>query len=90
MISKLDEASQPWALIQVLTEGHVGVSGASRGERISEWSVQMQVEELVTVALANLSLGYTDTHAEDMSSTLAMASARVSRLAAQHTRSTHE
>ena len=90
MISKLDEASQPWALIQVLTEGHVGVSGASRGERISEWSVQMQVEELVTVALANLSLGYTDTNAEDMSSTLAMASARVSRLAAQHTRATHE
>ena len=90
MISELDEASQPWALIQVLTEGHVGVSGASRGERISEWSVQMQVEELVTVALANLSLGYTDTNAEDMSSTLAMASARVSRLAAQHTRSTHE
>jgi flagellar biosynthesis protein FlhF len=90
MISKLDEASQPWALIQVLTEGHVGVSGASRGERISEWSVQMQVEELVTVALANLSLGYTDTNAEDMSSTLAMASARVSRLAAHHTRSTHE
>ena len=90
MISKLDEASQPWALIQVLTEGHVGVSGASRGERIGEWSVQMQAEELVTVALANLSLGYTDTTKEDMSSTLAMASARISRLAAQHTRSTHE
>ncbi len=90
MISKLDEASQPWALIQVLTEGHVGVSGASRGERIGEWSVQMQAEELVTVALANLSLGYNDTTQEDMSSTLAMASARISRLAAQHTRSTHE
>jgi lactam utilization protein B len=74
----------------VLTEGHVGVSGASRGERIGEWSVQMQVEELVTVALANLSLGYNDTTQEDMSSTLAMASARISRLAAQHTRSTHE
>jgi flagellar biosynthesis protein FlhF len=90
MISKLDEASQPWALIQVLTEGHVGVSGASRGERIGEWTVQMQAEELVTVALANLSLGYTDAPPEDMSSTLAMASARISRLAAQHTRSTHE
>ena len=90
MISKLDEASQPWALIQVLTEGHVGVSGASRGERIGEWSLQMQAEELVTVALANLSLGYTEAPQEDMSSTLAMASARISRLAAQHTRSTHE
>lgn len=90
MISKLDEASQPWALIQVLTEGHVGVSAASRGERISEWSVQMQAEELVTVALANLSLGHMDAPQEDMSSTLAMASARISRLAAQHTRSTHE
>jgi flagellar biosynthesis GTPase FlhF len=90
MISKLDEASQPWSLIQVLTEGHVGVSGASRGERISEWSLQMQAEELVTVALANLSLGHTDPSQEDMSSTLAMASARISRLAAQHTRSSHE
>lgn len=90
MISKLDEASQPWALIQVLTEGHVGVSGASRGERMSEWSLQMQVEELVTVALANLSLGHADAPQEDMSSTLAMASARISRLAAQHTRSSHE
>jgi lactam utilization protein B len=66
------------------------VSGASRGERIAEWSVQMQAEELVTVALANLSLGYTEATPEDMSSTLAMASARISRLAAQHTRSTHE
>jgi len=90
MISKLDEASQPWALIQVLTEGHVGVSAASRGERMGEWSVQMQAEELVTVALANLSLGHTEATPEDMSSTLAMASARISRLAAQHTRSTHE
>ncbi len=90
MISKLDEASQPWALIQVLTEGHVGVSAASRGERISEWSVPMQAEELVTVALANLPLSHADTPQEDMSSTLAMASARISRLAAQHTRSTHD
>ena len=36
MISKMDEATQPWSLIQVLTEGHVGVSGASRGERLGE------------------------------------------------------
>lgn len=83
MISKLDEATQPWSLIQVLTEGHVGVSGASRGERLGEWSRQLQVEELVNLALSNLSLNAGEVAHEDMRSTVAMASARISRLASQ-------
>lgn len=83
MISKMDEATQPWSLIQVLTEGHVGVSGASRGERLGDWSRQLQVEELVTVALSNLSMGAGETAHEDMRSTLAMSSARITRLASQ-------
>jgi flagellar biosynthesis GTPase FlhF len=83
MISKMDEATQPWSLIQVLTEGHVGVSGASRGERLGEWSRQLQVEELVNLALSNLSLGAGDAAHEDMRSTMAMASARITRLASQ-------
>ncbi|NBX56796.1 MAG: hypothetical protein EBT70_17370, partial [Betaproteobacteria bacterium] len=83
MISKLDEATQPWSLIQVLTEGHVGVSTVSRGERLGEWSRQLQVEELVNVALSNLSLNNLELAHEDMRSTMAMASARITRLAAQ-------
>ena len=90
MISKLDEATQPWSLIQVLTEGHVGVSGASRGERLGEWSRQLQVEELVNLALNNLSLGAGEAAHEDMRSTMAMASARNTRLASQHAGATND
>ena len=90
MISKMDEATQPWSLIQVLTEGHVGVSGASRGERLGEWSRQLQMEELVNLALSHLSLGAAEAAHEDMRSTVAMASARISRLASQQTGATHD
>ena len=90
MISKLDEATQPWSLIQVLTEGHVGVSGASRGERFGEWSQQLQVDELVTVALSHLSLSAVEPAHEDMRSTMAMASARITRLASQQAGTTHD
>ena len=83
MISKMDESTQPWSLIQVLTEGHVGVSAASRGERLGEWSRQLQMDELVNLALHNLSLGAGDAAHEDMRSTMAMTSARITRLASQ-------
>jgi flagellar biosynthesis GTPase FlhF len=90
MISKMDEATQPWSLIQVLTEGHVGVSVASRGERLGEWTRQLQVEELVNVALSNLTLGAGETSHEDMRSTMAMSSARISRLASQQAGASHD
>ena len=90
MVSKLDEATQPWSLIQVLTEGHVGVSSFSRGERIADWGKQLQIEELVGLALNQLSLHNVEAAQEDLRSTMAMASARISRLAAQHTGATHE
>jgi len=90
MISKMDEATQPWSLIQVLTEGHVGVSTISRGERLGEWSRQLQVEELVNVALNNLSLTNVEPAHEDMRSTMAMASARITRLASQQAGAAHD
>jgi flagellar biosynthesis protein FlhF len=90
MVSKLDEATQPWSLIQVLTEGHVGVSSVSRGERVADWGKQLHVDELVNLALNQLSLNSVDTAGEDLRSTMAMASARISRLAAQHTGAVHE
>jgi len=90
MVSKLDEATQPWSLIQVLTEGHVGVSHVSRGDRMGDWSRQIQIDELVGLALSQLSLTQVETAAEDFQSTMAMASARISRLAAQHTGAANE
>ena len=90
MVSKLDEATQPWSLIQVLTEGHVGVSHVSRGERTGDCSRQLHVEELVGLALTQLTAHQVDSTQEDFRSTMAMASARISRLAAQHTGVTHE
>ena len=90
MVSKLDEATQPWSLIQVLTEGHVGVSHVSRGERTGDCSRQLHVEELVGLALTQLTAHQIDSTQEDFRSTMAMASARISRLAAQHTGVTHE
>jgi len=90
MVSKLDEATQPWSLIQVLTEGHVGVSHVSRGDRMGEWSRQIQIDELVGLALSQLSVTQVETAQEDFQSTVAMASARISRLAAQHTGAANE
>jgi flagellar biosynthesis GTPase FlhF len=90
MVSKLDEATQPWSLIQVLTEGHVGVSHVSRGERAGDCSRQLHAEELVGLALTQLTAYQIDSTQEDFRSTMAMASARISRLAAQHTGVTHE
>ncbi|MSQ64763.1 MAG: hypothetical protein EXR37_00165 [Limnohabitans sp.] len=90
MVSKLDEATQPWSLIQLLTEGHVGVSSVSRGERIGDLDRQLQIEELVSLALNQLSLNSIEAAHEDLRSTMAMASARISRLAAQHTGASYE
>jgi hypothetical protein len=90
MVSKLDEATQPWSLIQVLTEGHVGVSHVSRGDRMGDWSRQIQIDELVGLALSQLSVTQVETAPEDFQSTVAMASARISRLAAQNTGAANE
>ena len=90
MVSKLDEATQPWSLIQVFTEGHVGVSHVSRGDRMGDWGRQWQVEELVGLALTQLTAHSIESTQEDFRSTMAMASARISRLAAQHTGVAHE
>lgn len=90
MISKMDESSQPWSLIQVLTEGHVAVSAISRGERMGDWSRQWQVDELVNVALSHLSMSSLEPAHEDMRSTMAMATARITRLASQQAGAAHD
>jgi flagellar biosynthesis protein FlhF len=88
MITKLDESSQPWPLIQCLTEGHVNVSVASRGERLGDWIRQVRSEDLVIVALSNLSLSHNDIGKEEGLPSMDMT--RIARLASQLTGSKHE
>lgn len=88
MLSKLDESTQPWPLIQCLTEGNVSVSVASRGERLGDWIRQVKPEDLVNLALSNLSLSHNDVLKEDSLQPMDMA--RIARLASQLTGSKHE
>ena len=88
MISKLDESSQPWPLIQCLTEGHVNVSVASKGERLGDWLRSVKSEDLVNLALSNLSLSHNDVLKDDSHQPMDMA--RIARLASQLTGSKHE
>jgi len=88
MISKLDESSQPWPLIQCLTEGNVTVSVASRGERLGDWLRQVKPEDLVNLALSNLSLSHNEVLRDDSHQPMDMA--RIARLASQLTGSKHE
>jgi flagellar biosynthesis protein FlhF len=56
MLSKLDEANQPWALLQFLTDKTLGVSVASRGDRTADLMQDVALGDLVQRALENLPL----------------------------------
>ena len=56
MVSKLDEANQPWALLQFLTEKALNVSVASRGDRVTDLVQDVVMADLVKCALDNLPL----------------------------------
>ena len=56
MLSKLDEANQPWALLQFLTDKTLGVSVASRGDRTHDLVQDVALGDLVQRALENLPL----------------------------------
>jgi flagellar biosynthesis protein FlhF len=85
IVSKWDEASQPWALLQFLTEGRVGVSAISRGDRLPDWQRHFEVQELVDLAVANLNVSPTEAATADIQFAMARASARLAKLAAQET-----
>jgi hypothetical protein len=57
---------------------------------MGDWSRQLQIDELVGLALGQLSVANAESAQEDFRSTMAMASARISRLAAQHTGAVNE
>lgn len=85
IVSKLDEATQPWALLQFLTEGRVGVSAISRGDRLGDWQSQFQPQELVDLAVANLHVSPTEAATADIQFAMARASARLAKLAIHET-----
>jgi flagellar biosynthesis protein FlhF len=56
IVSKIDESTQPWALIQFLSESRVGVMAGSKGDKLGDWMSGACAVELVEAALTGLGL----------------------------------
>ena len=56
LVSKIDESTQPWALIQFLSESRVGLMAGSKGDKMGDWTAGPCAAELVEAALAGLGL----------------------------------
>jgi hypothetical protein len=56
MVSRMDEATQPWALLQMLCEKPVKLSAASHSPLATEGSQVLTANELVALAVRGLGL----------------------------------
>lgn len=86
MISKLDEANQPWALLQFLTEKSLNVSIASRGDRVTDLVQDVVMADLVKCALDNLPLPKSEEDMQQSARDAALnelASSKLSQIAAK-------
>lgn len=54
LLTKVDEASSGWALLQFLSNNALALSGASQGAGLSDLSPDFNIEQLVDLALAPL------------------------------------
>lgn len=54
LLTKLDEASSPWPLLQFLSDNPLRIAGASQGPRPSDLSLDFTLDQLVDLALAPL------------------------------------
>jgi flagellar biosynthesis GTPase FlhF len=94
MISKLDESTQPWALLQFLTDTSMAVSVASKGDRTSDLVQDVNLSDLVQCALDNLPLPTPEVKAdiptltERASNLNDLAAAKLAQIAAVHKTST--
>ena len=94
MISKLDESTQPWALLQFLTDTSVAVSVASKGDRTADLVPEVNLSDVVQCALDHLPLPKNEVHADvptltERASTLNdLAAAKLAQIAAVHKTST--
>jgi len=85
MLSKLDEACQPWALLQFLTEKTLGVSVASRGDRTADLVQDVSMGDLVQRALDNLPLAPSDEASPSLrdAAVNSLAASKLSQIAAR-------
>jgi flagellar biosynthesis protein FlhF len=86
MLSKLDESTQPWALLQFLTDKSVNVSVASHGDRTADLVQDVSLTGLVQCALDNLPLPETEAQAEQNARDAAVneiAASKLSQIAAK-------
>lgn len=94
MLSKLDESTQPWALLQFLTDITVSVSVASKGDRASDLVQEVSLSDLVQTALDHLPLPSAETKpdiptlTERATSLNELAAAKLAQIAAVHKTST--
>ena len=93
MLSKLDEATQPWALLQFLSDKAVPVSVASRGDALADLVQDVILADLVQRALDNLPLMQAAAGEETVNSQLqSVAAAKLAEIAQRstHTGAFHE
>ncbi|MEY4439382.1 MAG: Signal recognition particle 54 kDa protein [Pseudomonadota bacterium] len=86
MLSKLDESTQPWALLQFLTDKSLSVSVASHGDRTSDLVQDVSLAGLVQCALDNLPLPETEEQAQQNARDAAVndiASSKLAQIAAK-------
>ncbi len=65
MASRMDEATQPWALIQTLCEKPVPLSGASHSPSAADGCQVFTAAELVTLAICGLAIAAPDLVADE-------------------------
>ncbi len=81
MLSKLDESTQPWALLQFLTDKSLSVSVASHGDRTVDLVQDVSLAGLVQCALDNLPLPETEEQAQQQARDAAVNDLAASKLA---------
>jgi flagellar biosynthesis protein FlhF len=81
MLSKLDESTQPWALLQFLTDKSLSVSVASHGDRTIDLVQDVSLAGLVQCALDNLPLPETEEQAQQNARDAAVNDLAASKLA---------
>jgi flagellar biosynthesis protein FlhF len=81
MLSKLDESTQPWALLQFLTDKALSVSVASHGDRTVDLVQDVSLAGLVQCALDNLPLPETEEQAQQNARDAAVNDLAASKLA---------
>jgi flagellar biosynthesis protein FlhF len=81
MLSKLDESTQPWALLQFLTDKSLSVSVASHGDRTVDLVQDVSLAGLVQCALDNLPLPQTEEQVQQSAREAAVNDLATSKLA---------